>query len=128
MDVYPTNGDGRRRLITVRGELDIVSVDGLLRRLVALAGPAPGEIALDLSQVTFIDCTGMRALSGINDYVQAVGGSVRIVAASRQVARLYNLLGPGTDPPCLLAQTPEPVATTAARPAPVPAAAVVRAA
>jgi anti-anti-sigma factor len=128
MDAYPTSSDEHRRLITVRGEIDLATAEYLFRRLVTLVGQAPGEIALDLSQVTFIDCTGLRALSGINSYVQAAGGRVRLVALSPQVARLYELVGRDADPPCLLARTVVPFVAGAARAIPVPDSTSARAA
>ena len=128
MDAYPTSSDEHRRLITVRGEIDLATADSLFRRLVTLVGREPDEIALDLSQVTFIDCTGLRALSEITSYVRAAGGRVSLVAVSPQVARLYELVGRDVDPPRLLAQTVLPFVAGAVRAVPTPGAVSVRAA
>jgi anti-anti-sigma factor len=50
-------------------------------------------IALDLAQVTFLDCSGRRALIAFAGYVQASGGSVLMAVISREVARLFELVG-----------------------------------
>jgi anti-anti-sigma factor len=76
----------------VRGEVDLSTADDLLLRLRMLAGTATGEIALDLSQVTFIDCAGLQALIALDHHVRTAGGRVRVTAVSPQVARLFELV------------------------------------
>ncbi len=78
----------------VRGEVDLATAADLLLRLQLLAGPVSCEIALDLSQVTFIDCSGLRALVALDRQVRTVGGRVRVTAASVSVARLFELVRP----------------------------------
>jgi ABC-type transporter Mla MlaB component len=74
-----------------------------------LAGTATGEIALDLSQVSFIDCAGPQALMALDQHVRTAGGWVRVTAVSPRVARLFELVrlyGRGHDllaPPALAA-------------------------
>jgi anti-anti-sigma factor len=87
----------------VRGEVDLATAEDLLLRLRMLAGPATGEITLDLSQVTFIDCSGLRALLALDHQLRTVGGRVWVTALSPQVARLFELVGPYGDGHDLLA-------------------------
>lgn len=93
VDVYLSSSDRHPLLITVRGDVDLATADTLLVRLSTLAAPATGQIALDLAQVTFLDCAGLRALIAFEQYVRASGGSVRVDAVSPEVARLFELLG-----------------------------------
>jgi stage II sporulation protein AA (anti-sigma F factor antagonist) len=93
MDVISTRRDEFLHAITVRGDVDLATTADLLLRVVRLAGPACGPIALDLSQVTFIDSSGLRTLIWLGHHVRAIGGSVRVAAASPPVARLFELVG-----------------------------------
>lgn len=90
MDAYPSDNNDHA-LIKVRGQIDWTSADILQRRLIALAHPMTGQIALDLSQVSFIDCAGLHMLTLIDQQIHAHGGQLRIVAASPAVARLIEL-------------------------------------
>jgi anti-anti-sigma factor len=94
VDAYLTGSSGDGIMITVRGEVDLSNTEGLLQRLIVLAHPATGHIALDLSQVTFMDCAGLRMLIMIDQHARARGGTVRVAAASAAVARLFELVGP----------------------------------
>jgi anti-anti-sigma factor len=94
MDAISSTADDDRLTITVRGETDLANAGALLLRLVVLVGAATGEIILDLSQVTFMDCAGLRTLAAIERHVHANGGSVRVAAVSPEVARLFELAGP----------------------------------
>lgn len=85
-----SNRDGRL-LITVSGDVDLSNAGKLLLRLMALARPATGEVLLDLSQVTFMDCAGLRALKTMERYVLVSGGSPLICALSPAVGRLFEL-------------------------------------
>ena len=91
MDVISTRRDKFLHAITVRGDVDLATAGDLFLRLVMLAGPATGAIALDLSQVVFIDCTGLRTLIAFDQHARTIGGSVCVAAASLPVARLFEL-------------------------------------
>jgi anti-anti-sigma factor len=103
MDVISTRRDQFLHAITVRGDIDLATAGDLLLRLVMLAGPATGRIALDLSQVTFIDCAGLRTLIALDQHARTTGGSVHVSAASLPAARLFELVGLHADPAYVLA-------------------------
>lgn len=92
MDVISTRRDQFLHAITVRGDIDLATAGDLLLRLLMLAGPASGAIALDLSQVTFIDCAGLRTLIALDRHARSTGGSVHVSAVSLPVARLFELI------------------------------------
>ncbi|HEV3172106.1 MAG TPA: STAS domain-containing protein [Actinocrinis sp.] len=109
MDVISTRRDEFLHVITVRGEVDLATAGDLLLRLLMLAGPATGTVALDLSQVAFIDCAGLRALTALDRHVRTRGGSVHVAVASLAVARLFELVGLHARPDCVMAP-PDPAA------------------
>jgi anti-anti-sigma factor len=103
MDVISTRRDQFLHAITVRGDIDLATSGDLLMRLLMLAGPVSGRVALDLSQVTFIDCAGLRALIALDHHARTTGGRAHVTAVSLPVARLFELVGLHGDPAHVLA-------------------------
>lgn len=54
-----THSEGGHWLVEVRGDIDLANVEALEAELTRLSGKA---VVLDLSQVGFIDCTGIALL------------------------------------------------------------------
>ena len=75
--------------VIAAGEIDMATAPVIMEAVLELAGPARCPIDLDLSQITFIDSSGLHAL------LQLVGQlpMMRVVACSRQVERLLELTG-----------------------------------
>jgi anti-sigma B factor antagonist len=64
--------EGDRIVIALAGELDLASASGLVDAArTALAGPGVSELHIDLSQVTFVDSTGLGALVEVNSSAAA---------------------------------------------------------
>lgn len=74
-------------LVDVVGDLDLASGPGVIERLVQMAG-GPRDVVADLSQVTFMDCAGLRALSAAQFLIP---GRLWLRAPSRPVAWLMAL-------------------------------------
>ena len=91
MDVFPSGHDQGRSIIAVTGDLDLGTAEDFLARLTALIGSARRDIDLDLSGVTFIDCSGLRALTAVDTRVRANGATARLTAMSPVVIRLLEL-------------------------------------
>jgi anti-anti-sigma factor len=79
--------------VAVGGELDMESGPGLRDRLTCMIWANGPELALDLTGVTFIDCAGLTALLAARNAVQVQGGWLRLVAVSRCVRRLIEIIG-----------------------------------
>ncbi|MBS2964853.1 STAS domain-containing protein [Actinocrinis puniceicyclus] len=94
MDIFPNRRDEHTGLITVRGDVDLATAGEFLMRLQVLTAPAIGPITLDLSQVTFMNSAGLRALIAFDRLVNATGGSVRLAVISPPVARVLELTAP----------------------------------
>lgn len=94
MDAYLSCSDGREVVVTIRGEVDLANSESLRQSLILLTHPSTGRIALDLSQVTFMDCGGLRALIALALHARSCGGGVHTAAASPEVARLFELADP----------------------------------
>lgn len=89
-------------LVDVVGELDLSSGPSVTERLVQVAG-AQMDVVVDLSQVSFMDCAGLRALSRAEDLIP---GRLWLRSPSRPVAWLMFLTH---TEPTFLALPPEGV-------------------
>jgi anti-sigma B factor antagonist len=56
------SGDGRRAVLAARGEIDLATVDHLRDAIERATETSAGEVWVDLSDVYFIDSTGLSAL------------------------------------------------------------------
>jgi anti-anti-sigma factor len=101
MDIFTSRRDGHLHLIIVRGDVDLATAGEFLLRLQLLATPASGVVTLDLSQVTFMNGAGLRALIAFDELVRATGAGVHVVAVSLPVARLLELAAGDGDPECV---------------------------
>lgn len=77
---------------TVRcdGDLDIVTAQDLKRRLVALVEPGL-TLTLDLSEVGFVDSSGLGALVALHHYAVANGAQLVIRSVPDHVRNLFTL-------------------------------------
>lgn len=89
LEVVATDDPRRYRLV---GELDLDSVDELSERLQPQVA-ARGDLRLDLSELTFIDSSGIRALFQLN--AQLEDGSVILERPSPFARRVMGVLGVG---------------------------------
>ncbi|UOB08105.1 STAS domain-containing protein [Streptomyces sp. HP-A2021] len=117
---------GGTTVVTVCGEIDLLTAPGLAGRLdVLTAGPCP-DLVLDLGAVSFMDCTGLGVLCRARNRAMARHGRLRLVTDStffRWTLRHAGLAGVFEVLPCLpdgVADTPTAEAdnVTAGRPAP----------
>ena len=80
--------------LTLHGELDLSNADRV-RRVVDLAASAWGcsVVAVDLRDVTFIDCSGIRALVDAHNRLNDLSSHLWVTGLSPQVSRLLKLTG-----------------------------------
>jgi anti-sigma B factor antagonist len=87
-----TSGERSARVV-LSGELDLAAAP-LLEEAVARALEGADEIVLDLSQVRFIDSTGISAVVAAVKAAQTSGVALMISSTLRsQVRRLFELVG-----------------------------------
>jgi len=77
-------------VVTVRGDLDIGSSDELSRVLDLVMNEvgAGDVVVVDLRDVTFMDCAGMRPLLAAR---RQLGTALHVQAVPRPVARLFRV-------------------------------------
>lgn len=83
------------RSVRLAGELDISRIDEVRRGIAAALTEGPGDIELDLSGVTFMDCATVGALITCLHQVRLAGSRLRVCAASAAARRVLDLTGTG---------------------------------
>ena len=73
------------------GEIDAHTAPVFTARFDPL--PATGVITLDMSGVTFMDSSGLRALVDLAGRAGAAGSSITVQAPSRSVAKIIEISG-----------------------------------
>lgn len=76
------------RLVTVSGEIDLASAPKLEK---ALVEEADRTVIVDLSDVGFIDSTGLRSLMTARDTITEQGGRLMLVFDDGPVERILEL-------------------------------------
>ena len=76
---------------SVSGQIDAQTAGHMNDALQDMPDVGDGPIELDLSDVTFIDSSGLRVLLGLADRVAQAGGTVVIRNASKSVKRLLEI-------------------------------------
>lgn len=87
-----TPQEGRARY-ALKGELDMAAGEPLVRRVTELAATAPGPIEIDMSEVSFIDSSGIRALLRLHEAAVSSGRAMRVCNLSPDVRRLLDMIG-----------------------------------
>jgi anti-sigma B factor antagonist len=82
-------------LVRAQGELDLSSAGRVTAAVKEAFAHGRGSVLVDLSGVTFVDSTGLTALVRIHREAEARGTYVAVVAPSRSVRRVLDLLGLG---------------------------------
>jgi anti-anti-sigma factor len=80
--------DGPPPAVCVTGEVDLSNYQDLIAGVVARA-PREGEWVLDLTQVTYMDSTGVRALLTLRDHFD----DRFMLRPTEQVVRILEVLG-----------------------------------
>ncbi len=77
----------------LEGEIDIGCSRTLESRILAATITTPGDVVIDLSEVTFIDSSGIAALLVTGEVVGVGGRSFRLANPQPAVRRLFEMVG-----------------------------------
>ncbi|MEU0216666.1 STAS domain-containing protein [Streptomyces sp. NPDC006265] len=81
------------RVVTLRGEIDHDVQDVLSEALLTEDGALPQRIVADLTDVTFMDSSGINVFVATHRQVSGAEGWVRIAGAQPSVLRVLQLVG-----------------------------------
>lgn len=80
-------------LVIVEGALDIDTVHEFSAVLEQLAGERHREVAVDLSELAFMDSTGLGVLAAARSRVAAGGGTLTLRSPTAQITRMLSVTG-----------------------------------
>jgi anti-anti-sigma factor len=80
---------GRHRIVQISGELDVVTRN-IVRR--ACAAGRRTAVVVEMSETTFMDCSGYGGLVAARNDLQAHGGSLTLRNQAGQPAELISML------------------------------------
>jgi anti-sigma B factor antagonist len=85
--------EGGRLRLDLRGEIDLMAQPLLDDAYEEVAGAEPGDVLVDLSQVTFLASNGLGFLARIQTHAAATGHMVTLRRPDRSVERVLHLMG-----------------------------------
>ncbi|GHD54166.1 STAS domain-containing protein [Streptomyces galbus] len=88
------------RVVTLRGQIDFDAKEVLREALHTDDAAEQPRIVADLSDVTFMDSSGINVFVATHQQVSRAGGWVRIAAAQEPVLRVLKLVGIDALIPC----------------------------
>jgi anti-sigma B factor antagonist len=86
-------GHRARVVLALSGELDAANATEAHKRLLGLALRPGGELVLDLSELTFMDSTGIRPILQADEHARRHGASLVVARPPAQVLRVLELVG-----------------------------------
>jgi anti-sigma B factor antagonist len=79
--------------IVLTGEIDAHTAGSVRDELLRVRVPAAGDLRVDLSNVTFIDSSGLRIILEVHQEMQRNGRRLVLLDPSKPVARLVEIAG-----------------------------------
>jgi len=90
---YMTETQNGTVVFAVRGCLDIATTPSVKGALVEATGEGKRDVIVDLTNLEFLDSTGLSALIGAQRRSQEHGASIRVVVREGPIQRLFNITG-----------------------------------
>ena len=84
--------DAPSATVVLDGEIDIATAPAIRRLLMAAISGGDVQLAVDMSGVTFIGAAGIGVLVDAANRAREGGGGLSLLAPSRQVRRLVDVL------------------------------------
>jgi anti-sigma B factor antagonist len=90
IDVSSAEGDVK--VVALRGELDFDGAPAFARALEELRADGEREVIVDLSELTFIDSSGISVLVGAARAATAEQGTLVVAAPTPHVQRVFDIV------------------------------------
>ncbi|WP_088036204.1 STAS domain-containing protein [Evansella clarkii] len=85
--------EGHSRVVYLDGEVDVYTASTLKEKLIPLAEETNKTLAVDLSNVNYIDSTGLGIFIGALKCTDKSGSTLKIRGANARVKRLFEITG-----------------------------------
>jgi anti-anti-sigma factor len=86
-----TQDSGGHATVSLKGELDLSSVGKVEEELERVEADEPSLLVLDLSQLSFLDSTGLRAVVTADERARSNGRRLVIVRGPDAVQRVFAI-------------------------------------
>lgn len=84
---------GDRSVLRVGGEVDVATAPRLREQLIVLVNEQRYQLVVDLSDVDFIDSTGLGVLIGALKRVRSHDGDLHLVCSDPRIVRVFEITG-----------------------------------
>ena len=88
-----TSTGGDRAVVRVTGYVDVTTAASLRNELAGLIQADTSDIVVDLTQVTFLDSTGIGVLVGALKRIRETGGRMELALDDARVLRILRVAG-----------------------------------
>lgn len=88
-----TENEGETLVFKLRGSLDLATSPTVRAALTDATDKGRQDMIVDLTQLEFLDSTGLGALIGAHRRAAEHGGTLRLVVHEGPIARLLNITG-----------------------------------
>jgi anti-sigma B factor antagonist len=93
VDVSVSRRSGDVPVVAVSGEVDVYSAPALKESLTGLLNAGTNTVVVDLTEVAFLDSTGLGALVEARAATNEVGGSLLVVCSQERILKLFTITG-----------------------------------
>ncbi len=85
--------EGGRTVVTVTGEIDVYTAPDLRERLNGLVAEGRYDLVVDLSDLDFLDSTGLGVLVSALKRVRSHDGALRLVCHEDKILKVFRITG-----------------------------------
>jgi anti-sigma B factor antagonist len=82
-----------RTVVSVAGEIDVYTAPRLREEITELVAAGTYDIVIDMSEVEFLDSTGLGVLVGGLKKVRAHDGSLQLVCNQDRLLKIFRITG-----------------------------------
>lgn len=90
LDVSERDG---RFVLRVGGEIDVATAPRLREQLIAMVNEQRYQLIVDLSDVDFIDSTGLGVLIGALKRVRSHDGDLQLICGDPRIVKVFEITG-----------------------------------
>lgn len=88
-----TRHEGDVSVVSARGEVDVFTAPDLDTELDALIAAGGARLVVDLSDVAFLDSTGLGVLVKALKHAREAGGWLHLVVTSDRIRKIFEITG-----------------------------------
>jgi len=88
-----TRHEGDVAVVSALGEVDVFSAPGLDSELDALIAAGSSRLVVDLSEVAFLDSTGLGVLVKALKHAREADGWLHLVVTSDRIRKIFEITG-----------------------------------